>query len=180
MLVWWICNLIRPNQLRLLLDASETHHDRHQKWGDKREVLWFFTYIKQQNCLTFFLGKHINVNVVLPYGSKFASKPSIHQRKHQWFHNGQLHPTSETFLMNKKTNHNHHQQKSITITKKTPLLCSKIHQEPREATASTERPSTERERSSARPLARRRSHEVSLKEFISSDPLGEFVSSNLI
>eukprot|EP00434_Breviolum_minutum_P032286 symbB.v1.2.028549.t1/scaffold3037.1/size102045/2 len=32
--------------------------------------------------------------------------------------------------------------------------------EPREATASTERPSTEREHSGARPLARRRSHEV--------------------
>ena len=74
----------------------------------------------------------------------------------------------------------------MTITTQPALLCSKIHtflrsrQEPREATASTERPSTERERSGARPLARRRSHEVSLKEFISSDLLGEFVSSNLI
>ena len=93
--VWWICNLIRPNQLRLLLDAGETHHDRHQKWGDKREVSWFFTYINQQNCLKFFGGKHINVKVVLPYGSKIASKASIHQRKHQWLHNGQLHPTSQ-------------------------------------------------------------------------------------
>lgn len=71
----------------------------------------------------------------------------------------------------------------MTRTIQPPLLCSKIHQEPREATGpATERPSTERpERSErARPLARRRSHEVSLKEFIGSDPLGEFVSSNLI
>lgn len=66
----------------------------------------------------------------------------------------------------------------MTITTQLALLCSKIRQEPREATGpSTERP----ERSErARPLARRRSHEVSLKEFIGSDPLGEFVSSNLI
>ena len=68
---------------------------------------------------------------------------------------------------------------TISRTTQPALLCSKIHQEPREATGpSTERP----ERSErARPLARRRSHEmIPWRSSSGWDPLGEFVSSNLI